>query len=329
MGHELAGEVCAVGERVKDIRVGDRVVPLGRRRADPRGCGQCFWCQRGLSRWCEAQTRKPCGKCEYCVAGQFYLCKETRRYQAIGYSRNGGYSDYVTVWDAVLNENVYKLPDHVSYDEGAAVEPLMGSIQWVSQAEPQPRDTAVVLGLGTIGLLVMQVLKTTVSRVIVSELSPKRLQIARELGADVVIDATREDPVQKVAEVTGVGRSNTGRGGGRADFVMECSGAGVALQQALEMTRAGGRIVLVGLFEESVAIDPNRIIFKDLRLISSQTQSPRKLTRNPVLQAIDMIAGGKVRIEPLITHEFPLEGIMEAFETQATPTEAVRVQIKP
>ncbi|MFC2021949.1 zinc-binding dehydrogenase, partial [Chloroflexota bacterium] len=226
MGHELSGDAVAVGERVKDIKQGDRLVPIGRTNAP--GCGQCYWCQMGQPQWCEVLPKKPCGQCEYCKTGQFYLCKETLRYQAIGYSRNGGYSEYVTVWDATLNKNVFKIPDGMSYDEGAFIEPLNGCLEWISLAEPEPRDTAVVLGLGTIGLLMMQVLKDTVSRVIVSELSPRRLQVAKEFGADVVINATQEDPVQKVVEVTGVGRSRTGRSGGRADFVMECSGAGVA-----------------------------------------------------------------------------------------------------
>ena len=331
MGHELAGEVVTVGEKVKGIKKGDRVIPYDViLRSALGGCGRCFWCLRGQPRYCEqTRVRQPCGKCEYCVAGQFYLCREICRYQGIGYGRNGGYAEYVAVYSAVLNENVFKLPDKMTYDEGAIVEPLVGSIRWVAQVEPEPQDVVVVLGLGTIGLLVMQVLKHTVSKVIVSEVSQRRLQVARELGADVVIDALREDPVQKVVEVTGVGRSGAGRGGARADLVMECSGAGIALQQALEMTRAGGRINLVGLFEKPASIDSNRIIFKDLKLISSQGNLTGNLKGNPVLQAIDMITSGKVKVKPLISHEFPLEKIKEAFETQANAAESVKVLVKP
>ncbi|MFH1032507.1 MAG: alcohol dehydrogenase catalytic domain-containing protein [Chloroflexota bacterium] len=331
MGHEFAGEVVTVGANVKNIKKGDRVIPYDvHRRTGVKGCGKCFWCLRGEPRYCEeTKSRQPCGKCEYCVAGQFYLCREIRRFQGIGYSRNGGYAEYVAVYNASLNNNVFKVPDNMSYDEGAIVEPLIGSIRWVAQTEPQSRDTAVVLGLGTIGLLVMQVLKQLVSKVIVSEVSQKRLQVARELGADLIIDASKEDPVQKVVEVTGVGRSGTGRGGARADIIMECSGAGIAFQQSLEMARAGGKINLVGLFEKPVSIDPNRIIFKDLKLISSQGSFAGNLKGNPVLQAIDMIASGKVKAKPLISHEFPLEKIKEAFEVQSRAAESVKVLVKP
>lgn len=332
MGHEFAGEVAEAGDRVKGIKTGDRVVYIpGEHGRVSQGCGSCFWCLRGQHQWCEAPTttRKPCGKCEYCVAGQWWNCRETLRYQGPGYSRNGGYSEYAAIWDAVLNKNVYRLPNNMSYDEGAALEPLVGCIRWVAQAEPQPRDTAVVLGLGTIGLMAMQLLKNMVSRVIVSEVSQRRLEVARELGADAAIDAAKEDPVQKVAELTGVGRSRSGRGGGRADFAMECSGAGVALQQAMQMTRAGGRVVLVGLFEKPATIDPNLIIFKDLKLISSQSDFAGNLTGNPILQAIDMIAGGKVKVKPLISHAFPVEKIKEAFEVQTRADESVKVLIRP
>ena len=88
-------------------------------------------------------------------------------------------------------------------------------------------------------------------------------------------------------------------------------------------------IVLVGLFENPVTIDVNRIIFKDLRLISSQPQYRVQPAENPTLQAIDLIASGKVKVKPLISHEFPVEKIQEAFEIQSAPTESVKVMVKP
>jgi 2-desacetyl-2-hydroxyethyl bacteriochlorophyllide A dehydrogenase len=329
LGHELSGEVVSVGAKVKDIKKGDRVIPFRRTAGGTEPCGKCFWCQRGEPQYCEnVTTRKPCGKCEFCLKGQWWLCTEMSRYMNVGYSRNGGNSEFAAVYDAELNQNVFKLPDNMSYDEGAAVEPLVGCLEWVSLASPQPHDTAVVMGLGTIGLLTVQVLKQKVSRVIGSELSQKRLQVARELGADIVIDPSKENPVEKVIEATGVGRSRSGKGGGRADFVMECSGAGVALQQALEITRSGGKIVLVGLYEKPVTIDPNLIVFKDLKLISSQTR--RVVPANQLmLQAIDEIASGRIKIKPLISHEFSIDKIKEAFETQAKSAESVKVIIKP
>jgi len=294
MGHEIAGEVIEVGNKVKGINAGDRVVPMvvGFNTLT-QGCGQCFWCLRGQPQWCPSAAHKPCGKCKYCKSGQFWMCDKIQRHMLIGYSRNGGYAEYVVVPDAILDSNIFRIPDKISWEEATFVEPLWGAYRWVMMADPQPYETAVVTGLGTIGLLVMEVLKNYVSRVIVSEVSPKRLQLARELGADIAIDATKDDPLSKIIELTGTGRSFGGKGGGCADIVMECSGAPVALQQAIEMTRAGGCIVLIGLFEENV------------------------------------LAHGKVNVKPLISHEFSLDNIMEAFEVQTKADQSIKVLTKP
>ncbi|MFC2060759.1 zinc-binding dehydrogenase [Chloroflexota bacterium] len=329
MGHELAGEVVEVGEQVKGIKVGDRVVPIVVALDDAaKGCGQCFWCLRGQLQWCPSGKHKPCGECDYCKSGQFWLCDRIQRYMPIGYSRNGGYAQYVFVPNAVLDTNVFRIPDSISWEEAAFIEPLWGAYRWVTMADPQSFDTAVVTGLGTIGLLVMQVLKNFVSKVIVSEVSPKRLKLAKELGADVVIDATKEDPLLKVVEVTGKGRSFSGRGGGSADIVIECSGVSAALKQSIEMARTGGRIVLVGLFEEDVAMNINHIIHKQLSLISSFNCGRQTMTHE-IKEAMRLLADGKVKVKPLISHEFPLDRIMVAFETQAKPDESVKVLIKP
>jgi threonine dehydrogenase-like Zn-dependent dehydrogenase len=326
MGHEMAGEVVMVGSRVKRIAVGDRVVPLGGVRE--KGCGECFWCQRGQPQWCIAISHKPCGKCSQCMSGRFWLCKENQRYMKAGYSRNGGYAEYMFVPDAGLNKNVFKIPDSVSFEEATFLEPLWGAYKWVEMAEPMPGDTAVVTGLGTIGILVMQVLRQYVSRIIVSEVSEKRLQLARELGADVVINAAREDPLAKVIELTGNGRSFSGRGGGCADIVIECSGVPSVFKQAIEMTRTGGHIVLVGLYEHEISFDVNRIIHKQLRLVSSFNYG-RRPPSEEIPDCMDLIASGKVRVKPLISHEFPLDKIMPAFEVQTKASESVKVMVKP
>ena len=326
MGHEMAGEVVEVGSRVKGIAVGDRVVPLG--GAKQKGCGECFWCQRAQPQWCSSVSHKPCGECPQCQAGKFWLCEKNQRYMTAGYSRNGGYAEYMFVPDAGLNKNVYKIPDSVSFEEATFLEPLWGAYKWAEMAEPLPYDTAVVTGLGTIGILVMQVLKQHVSRIIVSDVSEKRLQLARELGADVVIDAAKKDPLAKVIELTGNGRSFSGRGGGCADIVIECSGAPTAFRQAIEMTRTSGHVVLVGLYEHEISFDVNRIIHKQLKLISSFNPG-RRPPAAEIVDCMDLIASGKVKGKPLISHEFPLDEIMPAFETQTKAGESVKVIVKP
>ena len=256
------------------------------------------------------------------------MCDRIQRHLLIGYSKNGGYAEYVLVPNAALDVNVFKIPDSLSCEEATVIEPLWGGYRWVMMAEPQPHETGVVTGLGTIGLSVMQMLRQYVAQVIVSEVSPRRLQLAKELGADVAIDVTKEDPVQKIIELTGTGRSFSGKGGGCADIIMECSGVPAVLRQAIEMTRSGGRIVMVGIFEEEVSLNINRIIHKQLRLISSFSKGQQATSRE-VLTAIKLLANGKVKAKPLISHVFPLDKIMEAFEVQTKPDQSIKVLIKP
>jgi threonine dehydrogenase-like Zn-dependent dehydrogenase len=326
MGHELSGEVVEVGSRVKRIAVEDRVVPLGGVRE--KGCGECFWCQRAQPQWCSAVSHKPCGECPQCKSGKFWLCEKNQRYMTMGYSRNGGYAEYMYIPDAAIGKNAFRIPNSVSWEEATFLEPLWGAYKWVEMAEPLPRDTAVVTGLGTIGLLVMQVIKQHVARVIVSDVSDKRLQLARELGADVVINAAKEDPIARVIELTGSGRSFSGRGGGCADIVMECSGVPAVFKQSIEMTRTGGHIVLVGLYEHEISFDVNRIIHKQLQLVSSFNRG-RRSPPAEITDCMESIASGKVKVKPLISHEFQLDEIMQAFETQTKAAESVKVIVKP
>ena len=326
MGHEYSGEVVEVGSKVEDIKVGDQVVPHG--RVHEEACGQCYWCSKGQPQWCASLARRPCGKCEYCTSGQFFLCTELARSQAIGYGRYGAYAEYVRVVDATLGQNIFRLPDELSYEEGAIVEPLSGSIWWAGLGEPKAGDMAVVLGAGTIGLCVMQFLKQLVSKVIVTEVSERRLAAARELGADVVINAAKEDALQRVVEETGVGRSYSGRGGAIADIVVDCAGTPITFQQSLEMARSGGRIVLVALYEEPVMINPTTIVLKDLRIISSYAGRVQE-THSQMAEAIELMRKGEIKGKPLVSHEFPLEKIMEAFETQVNTNESIKVLVKP
>jgi L-iditol 2-dehydrogenase len=174
----------------------------------------------------------------------------------------------------------------------------------------------------------MQVLKQYVNRVIVSDISEKRLQLARELGANVVINAAKEDPLAKVIELTGNGRSFSGRGGGCADIVIECSGVPDVFKQSIEMTRTGGHIVLVGLYGHEVAFDVNHIIHKQLKLVSSFNRGRRSPSAE-ITDCMELIASGKVKLKPLISHEFPLDRIMDAFETQTRTSESIKVMVKP
>lgn len=301
MGHELSVEVTEVGSAIDGIVPGERIF-AGSAGGPP--CGECFWCGKGLR----------------------HLCERREAGETIGYSAVGGYSEAV-VFRNVTPDRVMRIPGSVTPQQAAFVEPVLGAMNWVALADPQPEDTAVVIGAGVIGLVCLQLLKAVVKRVIVVEPSPLRAELAAGLGADLVIDPLAEDALQRLVAETAPGRYYFGEGGAAADLVMECAGKPQTFNLALDAARTGGRVVLVGLYEEPVSFDPNTIIHKSLSVISSfdRSQAQPFGNRGPV----ELIADGTVRVDPLITHRFPLDQINEAFEQQLRAADTVKVLVVP
>jgi threonine dehydrogenase-like Zn-dependent dehydrogenase len=164
-----------------------------------------------------------------------------------------------------------------------------------------------------IGQCAMQAFKAMgAAKVIVSELGRKRLEVASATGADIVIDAGKYNTRERVLEVTE---------GNGPDTVVECAGSPITFQEAVDMVRSGGKIMLVGVYSEPITWNPFDLIRKNVRMIGCLGGSfPR---------AIDFIASGQVKTKPLITHEFPLAKAKDAFAMQRNPEEAVKVLIKP
>ena len=254
----------------------------------------------------------------------------------------GAYAEYVGIPWAMLNRTVFLLPDDMSYEVGATIEPVSCGVNAAKRAEPKAEDTVVVLGAGMIGQGTWQAFKAMgVSKVIVSEIGKKRLEITRALGPDMVINAAEENPLEKINEIT------SGEG---ADIVAECAGSASALQQATMMVRGGGywqavmmrrtgaprrpsdrmaidilsdggKIMLVATYENMVEWQPTIPVAKGVRMIGC--------IAGRLGEALDLMRAGKINTKPLVTHEFPLDKITEAFEMQAKPEEAVKVVIKP
>jgi (R,R)-butanediol dehydrogenase/meso-butanediol dehydrogenase/diacetyl reductase len=285
MGHEFSGEVVHVGSEVEGIAVGDRVT---------------------------GPPIQPCGACGACRAERRHLC-ETWTSRSIAYGLPGGFAERLRIPDATLAGNVQKLPESLTFEDGALVEPLAVGVHAVGRADPRPGDVAVVLGLGTIGLQVAQVLLARgLTQVIGADLSSLRRSVAQELGVTAVSGQELGAEVARAA------------GGRPADVVFEATGAPALVQEAMEIARPAGTVVLIALYEQPAQIAPTLAVQKELTVRGSAIFTPEEFR-----EAIDLLATGQVRAQPLITHRLALEDLGEAFEIQLDKDAAIKVMVSP
>jgi L-iditol 2-dehydrogenase len=283
-GHEWAGVVVALGPPLEAaggnghaagttapapaVKEGDRVV------ADWRVvCGQCYQCRRGV----------------------FNYCEQLRR------AVRGGFAEYGVAPVSQLRV----LPDHVSFEEASFCEPLACVINGNEMTPIRLGEDVVIVGAGPIGLLHLQLAKNRGARLIVSDPLAARLEIARELGAHDVVDASAGDPVEQVRALTG------GRG---ADAVIVAVGAGEAARQGLEMASINGRVNFFAGFYPQVELpfDPNLVHYRQVLVTGSHDFTPHQFTT-----ALKLIQYGIVQVGPLISHRFTLDGVRDAFELAA------------
>ena len=243
----------------------------------------------------------------------------------------GGFAEYVKAF-CFLNGNVFHLPPEVSYEEAATNEPLATSLHAANLANPAEGDTILIAGAGIIGLGILQVLKAKQpNRVIVSDISEKRRVMARQLGADIVIDPTAGDLYEQVTQIVGTVPTMYSTARTPAlEIAIDCVGraqgaAGIpVLDQLLNIVREGAKVVLVAAYEENVSLNPNYIMGKGLRVLGSVAYGPEELAG-----ALELIRSRKVDRKPLISHQFSLDKAKEAFETQLKVKESIKVLVKP
>lgn len=221
----------------------------------------------------------------------------------------------------------------ISYEEAATTEPLATSLHAVNIAKPKDGETHIVIGAGIIGLGVVQCLRAEApgARVIVVDISDKRLAMATQLGADDTVNAATSNTVERIFELTGkteLGLVDTAAG--EVDTVFDCAGAGKnstgpsVLSQALDVVRFGGQVIVVAVFEKAVELDFNIVVRKDLRIHGSWAWNADEFA-----QAAELIDSGKIDRRPLISHTFALESASEAYETQLRAEEAIKVVFTP
>lgn len=273
LGHEFSGEIVELGSAVKRFNVGDRVVG-------------------------EPQTGS-CGTCELCRQGKLNICSSKR---APGWGIDGAFADYL-VMPAFL---LHKIPDAVSWELAALTEPMAITVHEVlERGKIECQDFVVVSGSGPIGILAAFAAKSAgASKVVMTGLSAGeyvRFDIARKLGVDRIINVEKENPVEKVLEMT------NGRG---ADIVIEASGAVPAILQALDMVRTCGRICAVGLTgKELVNFAWNKAMYKALDINFNFSSSYTAWDR-----ALSLIANTKADLSAIITHKTSIDNWGKVFK---------------
>ncbi|HYF80676.1 MAG TPA: alcohol dehydrogenase catalytic domain-containing protein [Symbiobacteriaceae bacterium] len=294
MGHEFVGRVVEVGTGVEGVRTGDRVTGFS---ADY--CGECYWCRSKQRQYCPQLFRT-----------------------GTGYGRQGAFAEYVKLDKVRPGRNCFLVPDSLSDRAGALVEPVGVAALAVQMAELAPGQRAVVLGAGLIGNAVAQILRRAggAHEVVVSEPSELRRQAALARGVDMAVDPLAENLLARVQERWGVGPFHFGSGG-MADFVVDCAGAPGTFGSALDLVRSAGAVALVALPDRPVSVDLSRIVHKGPRVFG--------VLGSHMARAIELLAAGVVHGDELVTHEFPLDAVNEAFATQRNAAASVKVMIRP
>ena len=243
----------------------------------------------------------------------------------------GANAEFLSI-PAMMTPVMVHLPDTVSFEEAATTEPLATSLHAVNLASPIDGETHISLGAGIIGLGVLQVLKAKADvKTVVVDLSDKRLELARELGGDITINAGREDALQKIIDLFGADEiSYIPTPTGKVDTVFDCAGLPMGftgtpvLWQAISMLKENGKAVVVAIFEKPPEIDYNLVVRKGITIHGSWAWVPEEFEA-----AMELIGSGKIDRKPLITHRFPIDQAKEAYETQLRAEEAVKVMIVP
>ena len=271
LGHEFCGVISRAGDKVSGFKEGDRVV--------------------------SETAASICGQCAYCRGGQYNLCPSRLGF---GYGLDGAMADYVRVPARCL----HRVPDNVPFEDAAMTEPGCVACNAVMElSRILPGDTVVVMGPGTIGLMVVQMCRLFHPGKLVligTSRDSERLAVGRKLGADVTLQA---DTTDVVADVKALGD------GFGAHLVVDCVGTSAALKPCMEMTRPAGQITKVGWGKDPVSFSLDPIVQKAITLQGSFSHTYQTWER-----VIALMAGGRLNLEPM-RRVYPLEQWDEAFHT--------------
>ncbi|XP_060584317.1 sorbitol dehydrogenase-like isoform X1 [Ruditapes philippinarum] len=273
IGHEGAGVVSKLGEGVTSLKIGDKVA------MDPLSS---------------------CERCYDCKTGRYNLCEKL---SICGSPAKWGYMTRYFVEEAKC---CFRLPDHISTEEGAMIEPLAVALHGCRRAGVSAGSNVLITGAGPIGLLSMKGARALgASNICVTDVNETRVKLAKQLGADYALDVTSKGAleIEKMVEECF---------GEKPHMTIECSGAPTAIQAAIRSTRNGGRVSQIALGEGNVTIPMINASFREVDILGIRSN----LYCTPL--ALDLVASGQIDVKPLVTHRFDLEDVAEAFKKANT-----------
>lgn len=271
LGHEFSGQIVECGSEAAEWSVGDRVTiaPL-----------------------------EPCMKCVYCKQGKYGLCDD---YNYYGSRTDGAMANYIKVGKA----NILKLDDSISYDAGAMVDPAANAVHGLWRGKLQKGETAVVIGLGAIGMFAVQFAREMGAKeVIAVDIFDEKLEIAKKLGADRTVNSRTEDVVEVLADT-------------HIDFVIDTSGSAIAQDQAVRITGKMGRVVFLGISNQPLTLSAktvDRLLRYEIEINGSWNSFSDPFPGKEWTYVIDSMANGKINTEEIISHRYSIEETPAVFE---------------
>ena len=287
IGHEWSGTIVEVGSDTFGVKVGDRVA---------------------------GEPHKGCGFCRNCMTGRYNICENYGNmdsgHRHYGFTAPGAYAQYIVC----SSRTVHPIPDSLSFEEATNVDTAATALHGVKRGKLVPSDDVAVLGPGAVGLLSFQFARALGAGRVFVVGRKHRLALAEKMGA-LPIDLERMDPVEKIMNLT------NGKG---VDVAIDCAGTIPSVQQAVSMTKKGGRVVLSGLPPGPVELPIPQIVLDEKDLLGVRADP------NTCQEVIPLIANGTIQIKPMITHVFSLDQFERALKVFSERLEgAIKVIIKP
>jgi L-iditol 2-dehydrogenase len=291
-GHETSGTIAAVGPGVRKFAPGDRVIAFHH-----IPCGDCYYCRHKTFAQCE--TYKKVGS--------------TAGFEPAG----GGFAEYVRAMDWIVEKGTVPIPDGVSFEQAAFVEPVNTCLKGIERLALEPGETVLVIGQGPIGIILGILAKRREARVITSDLYDQRLTISKAFGLTNIVDASRADVVAETRRMT------EGRG---AEAAILAVGGNRLIQTAIEAVRPGGRVLLFAQTQHGeTTFDPAAVCVDEKTLVGSYSASVDLQE-----ESVRIVIGREWELEKLISHRFPLSRAIEALNLAANPQpDAMKIVIQP